>query len=261
MATFLNLCSGGAAFASNLGVFPWRFYLQKDDKLLSADKRGLLESTTQELTRKLGIRKPVELMEKKGLICGTAQAQGVELFSARAGLAIDPDWIGNLSEAEHEFILAHELSHIKQNDVMWLGIASGVVGVITTLAMCILFPWSATYYFSEVALAILTITSPAALTGQFVSIIACAFFSQWMEKRADKLAMTVCSESARKSAPALIKRAMQDQIEHRNKEGNCLSMLWRRCLINEDGDVRIDIFHPSCSSRIDYLTPLTHSGI
>ena len=93
MATFLNLCSGGSMFLSVIpGSFSWRLRLQKDDKLLSVTKRKHIESKIQELAQRLGINKPIELIEKNGLMAG-AQAQGVSFFSGRAGIAINPDLV------------------------------------------------------------------------------------------------------------------------------------------------------------------------
>ncbi len=116
MTTFLNLCSGGGILLSTIpGIFSLRFRIQKDDKLLSTIKRNHIELKIQELTQKLGLGKPIELIEKKGLTTG-AQAQGVAFFSGRAGIAINPDLVDEISEEELEFLIAHELSHIKAND-------------------------------------------------------------------------------------------------------------------------------------------------
>ncbi len=67
MTTFLNLCVGGSILLGVIpGSFSWRLRLQKDDKLLSLTKRQQIESKVQELAQKLGINKPIELIEKKG---------------------------------------------------------------------------------------------------------------------------------------------------------------------------------------------------
>lgn len=234
------------------GSFSWRLRLQKDDKLLSATKRGFIESKVQELASKLGINKPIELIEKKGLM-GGAQAQGIAFFSSRAGIAIDPDLADSMPEAELEFLIAHELSHIKANDLIWMGAVSSIVGVITTLAMSNLFPSSAAY-FSPIVVATSMISSLAALVGVSVSVIASALFSKWREECADKLGFSVCSDAAQKAAPQFFENIRTSQIEYRNDEkGSCLSKLWRKFLITEAGDVRFDVLHPSLKTRIKYL--------
>jgi Zn-dependent protease with chaperone function len=251
MTTFLNLFSAGSTLFSAIpGSFSWRLRFQKDDKLLSTDKRNQIESKIQELAQKLGISKPIELIEKKGLMTG-AQAQGIAFFSGRAGIAIDPDIAHVIPEAELEFVIAHELSHIKANDAMWMGVASSIVGLITTLAMSILFP-SSVAFSSTVATLILT--SPAALVGLLVSVIALVVFSKWREECADKLGFSVCSDAAQKAAPQFFDSMRASQIEYRNnEEGSCLSRMWRRFLITEDGECRLDILHPSLKTRIKYL--------
>lgn len=225
MTTFLNLCSGGSMFLSTIpGSFSWRLRLQKDDKLLSSTKRRHIESEVQELASKLEINKPIELIEKKGLMTG-AQAQGIAFFSGRAGIAIDPDLVYEMSEAELEFVIAHELSHIKANDLIWMGAVPSIVGVITTLAMSNLFPSSAAY-FSPIVVATLMVSSPAAIGGLSVSVIALALFSKWREECADKLGFSICSDAAQKAAPEFFDKIRTSQIEHRNNdEGSCFSRL------------------------------------
>lgn len=236
------------------GAFSWRLRFQKDDKFLSIDKRNYLESKTQELSQKLGISKPIELIEKEGSMTG-AQAQGTVFFSGRAGIVIDPEVVYDMSEAELEHLLAHELSHIKANDLIWMGAISGIVGAIATLAVSTLFPSSATY-FSPIVMMTLMVSSPAAVVGCSVSGIAFACFSKWREECADKLGLSICSDAAQKAAPKFFDAMRTSQIEYRNdEEGSCLSKWWRRFLITEDGDSRFDIFHPSLKTRIKYLQP------
>jgi Zn-dependent protease with chaperone function len=256
MATFLNLFSSSAGLLGIIpGVFSWRFRFQKDDKLLSVAKRTHLESKIHELAQKLGINKPLELIEKKGLM-GGGQAQGVAFFSCRAGIAINPDDVNEISEEELEFLIAHELSHIKANDLIWMGAVYGIVSVTSTLAMSILVPSSAAY-FSPMVMATFTISSPAAAVGLSVSFIAFVFFSKWREECADKLGFSICSGAAQKAAPQYFDAIRKSQIEHRNdNEGSYLSKLWRRCLITEEGEFRLDVFHPSLKNRIKYLQPI-----
>jgi Zn-dependent protease with chaperone function len=214
------------------------------------DKRNQIELKIQELAQKLGISKPIELIEKKGLLT-IAQAQGIAFFSCRAGIAIDPDIADVMPEAELEFLLAHELSHIKTNDNMWMGVVPGIVGIVATLAMSILFPSSIA--FSSIV-ATLILTSPAALVGLSVSVIAFVILSKWREECADKLGFSVCSDAAQKAAPQFFDSIRTAQIEYRNdEEGSYLSQLWRKFLITEAGEFRFDVFHPSLNTRINYL--------
>jgi Zn-dependent protease with chaperone function len=249
------LCPCSILLGSIPATLSWRLRLQKDDKLLNATKRSSVESKIQELAKKLGINKPIELIEKKGLL-GPAQAQGVAFFSGRAGIAINPDTVDKTPEEELEFLIAHELAHIKANDAIWTGVVPSIIGVIMTSALSILFLSSAAY-FSPIVMATLMVTYPAAVCLS-VSFVAFSIFSKWREECADKLGLSVCSDAAQKAAPKFFDKIRTSQIEYRNrKEGPCLSRLLRRCLITGGGDVRFDIFHPSLETRIKYLQPVS----
>lgn len=251
----LNLLSGSCAFLISIpGSFAWRLRFQKDDRILSEAQRGRLESKVQELAQKLEINKPIEIMEKNDLT-GGAQAQGVALFSGRVGIAIDPDVVREIPEEQLEFLMAHELSHIKANDAIRLGVVSGIIGAITTLAMSRLFPSSAAH-FSPAVMISLMISSPAAAVGSVVSMIFFSFYSRCREECADKLGVSICSDAAQKAAPELFEKGRALQLEYRNNEGcSSLVKLWRRFLITEDGEFRFDLFHPSLKNRIKYLRP------
>lgn len=254
MTTCLNVFTGGAnLFLIGIpGSFSWRLLFQEDAKLLSTEKRSCIELKVRELATKLGISKPVELIEIKGLICG-AQAQGNAIFPGRIGIAINPELVDELPEAHLEFLIAHELSHIKVNDIMWMGLVPGIVGTITTLAMNIIFPSSATL-FSNLICCISPATSLASLIGLTVASVTFVIFSKWREECADKLGWSVCSKAAQNVAYNFFLTLQVKHIIHRNsQEGSFLSKLWRKFLITADGDVRYDIFHPSLKNRVNYL--------
>lgn len=257
MTTLLNLCSGAGILLSIIpNCLSWRLHLQNDDRQLSSDKRHQIESKIQELAQKLGINKPVELIEKKGLST-VAQAQGTSLFSGRAGIAIDPEIAAILPEGQLEFLIAHELSHIKSNDVIRFGTAS-IPGVITTFAMSLLFP-SSTTLFPLTIITCTGITSPAAAVGLAASGIAFSVLSKWREEHADKLGLSVCSENAKETAFRFFATIHTAQILQRDQgEGSYLSKLWDKLLITEDGEARFDVLHPSLQSRIEYLRPQEH---
>ena len=255
MATFLNLFTGSYALLTAIpGVSSWRLYLQKDAKDLSAQKRDELESKIKELAGKLSINKPVELIEIKGCLT-LAQAQGGVLLPGKIGIAIDPEVVNETSSDELEFILAHELSHIKANDIMWMGITSGIAGLIATLAMSVLFPSSAAY-FPKIILCTLMVSSPASVVGVLVSLIAFTILSRWREECADKLALSVCSDAAKKAASSPFEKIRLDNIDQRNHpSGSTFSRLLIKLLITKDGNNRSDILHPSLTYRISYLRP------
>lgn len=205
----------------------------------------------QELALKLEISKPVELIERKGIL-GMAQAQGVDMLSGRIGIAIDPDGIDEISEAELEFLIAHELSHIKTNDAFWMFVVPAIVGVVGTLAISILFP-SLAVLFSSTILA-WTLFSPVAVIGSIIPLVVFPFFSKWREECADKLGFSVCSEEAQKAASTFFENIRISHLEMRNEpvDSSCLKFLIQT-EINEDGESCWDILHPSLAARSSYL--------
>lgn len=261
MNTFINLLSAtsGSIGASILGSCAWRLHIQKDEKFLSHHQRNQIETKMQELAKKLGLSKPIELIEISGC-AGIAQAQGINIFSGKIGIAIDPLVVRDLPEEQIEFLLSHELSHIKANDYLWLGLSSAV-GAITTLGISKLFP-SSSELFPKSVIAVTKAASPAAAAGLAASAVALSLISKWREENADKLGFYVCSDTAKKGAVDLFKTIKAAQIEYRNADdGSSLSKAVRKCSITEDGNSRTDFMHPKLQERISYLEPLSESAI
>jgi Zn-dependent protease with chaperone function len=254
MTTLLNLFYGGSMLLSAIpGSFSWRLRFQESENELSKYKREQINEKIENLAKNLEIRKPIELVQKKGLVT-IAQAQGLALFSSRAGIVLDPNIVCRLPEVQLEFLIAHELSHIKANDHMWIGVVSGIVGIITTSAMSILFPSSVA--FSSTVATFIQIP-PAALVGLSLSAIALINFSKWREECADKRGFSVCSDDSQEAAPEFFETIRTSQRMYRNdKKGSSLSKLWRKFLITKAGDARFDVLHPSLTTRIGYLTEL-----
>ena len=193
----------------------------------------------------MGIKKKLELREIRGLTTG-AQAMGNTLFPGRAGIVIDPELFIDMPEDQQEFLLAHEISHIKKNDVFSIFVGSALIGVIATVALCILFPPLAV--FSPVW------GSGAFYLGALISGIAMACLSIWRESCADKLAFDACSEEGKKGAIQFFEDFREGGIEYRNEEDiSVISRIWRKFSITKQGNFRLDLLHPSLTSRIKYL--------
>lgn len=260
MATCLNLLASSTPFLLVMnGIFPYRLHFQKDAKLLDSAQREFVESKTKELAKKLGISKPVELIEVKGLVM-VAQALGAEILPGRIGIAIDPEIVNSTTKEELEFLIAHELSHIKANDNIRVGVL-GLISVITTLALSVLFPSLATHFSAPVILVstlLFPISSPAVLIAKIVAYTSLFIFSKWQEECADKRGHCVCSDAAKQAAPEFFENIRKSQLAVRNdEEGSCLSKLWNRFSITAEGNSRLDVFHPSTTDRINYLENLT----
>jgi Zn-dependent protease with chaperone function len=91
--------------------------------------------------------------------------------------------------------------------------------------------------------------------GLSVSFVALVALSRWREECADKLAITVCSDAARKSAPEFYATLKEVQAESRDDEKDSYFLkMYKKILITENGENRFDILHPSLSTRIGYLS-------
>ncbi len=245
----LNLCSG-SLFGLKLipGVFAIKLRCQENN----VERVKYLEPIIQELAKKLEFSKPIELMEtdNPGLAIGCT---GVGLFG-RAGIIINPEFACDLNLDELEFILAHELAHIKANDYLRLCTAICVAGVISTLAASILVP-STAVYFTPAVIVLTKVSSPAAMVGQITSLFVKSIYSKRREKCADLLALSICSNEGKKAASDFFEKMRQSQLSYRNRnmEDNSFSSLYKKITITKDGNTRLDIFHPSLKERSEYL--------
>jgi Zn-dependent protease with chaperone function len=256
MATYLNLLSGASFFLAAIpGSISWRLRFQKDACLLDSRIKKFIESKIKEFALKLGISKEVELREIKDLM-GYAQAQGNAIWPGRIGIVIDSELANKASQDQLEFLIGHELSHIKANDAIWMATAASSVGVITTLAMSILFPSSAAY-FSKLVICTFMVSSPAAAIGLTASSIAFVFFSKRREECADRLGFAICSKAAKQAAPQFFEKIIKEHLEDRdNQKDTYWLRLLTRILITKEGNDRLDLFHPSLTKRVEYLKQL-----
>lgn len=247
MNTFFNLVVGGGhAFPciSN-GLIPWSLDCKKDEKLLPPRKRHALEKKVHEVADKLGVKKGIEIIE---VDCAhsLANARGNTLFPGKAGIVIDAQAFEDLSREAQEFFVAHEISHIKHNDPLTMHILPGLSGAASTLAMMELFP--STALFSAVW------CSPASLIGFAVGSATFIFFSRWREECADRTAFSVCSAEAKTAAIAFFEKMQVTNRQDRDDPNiSFASSLWRKFLINGEGEARWDVLHPPLKARIDYL--------
>lgn len=239
-------------FLSSLPVFfPRSLFCEKETKGLTPQKKNEIQSKIAQLSSLLKINKTVELFEKQSFFL-IAQAQGINLLCGRAAVAINPNKCNDMPDNQIEFILAHELSHIKANDALWLS----TILTITVLASDILSPFNFLTYgvpllLCSIATTILSIT---------VFIVTAAFFSKWIEKRADLSAISICSDKAKAESVSFFQQIKKNHILYRNEQNiNHILKAWRRLVITEEGDYRLDIFHPSINTRIAYLNQAIHS--
>lgn len=228
---------GTCAFLASLAnVLAIQERFSEDERLLSPKKRDFLESKIRELSHKLGITKQVELKEVTGSY--TATAYGCNLLPTASGIIIDPNLVHESSEAELEFVLAHELVHIRQNDVPWTLSLMSIAAVITTIAIHILFPAS---------LALMG----AVKTGMIVTAMLATrvFVARRREEAADRLGFSICSRAAQEAAPQFFEKARKNNVEIKAYKPSLLNNL----TLTKEGDDLLAFFHPPLTHRINYL--------
>lgn len=246
----MNFIYSGAAphllgFVHRVFALQLRFQ-ENHEEALSRRERERLKSITNELIYRLQIKEQVEVKVARGIEGSwSLYAEGAPMLSDRVGYVIDLNSARRFSPEELEFLIAHELSHLKSNDLLWMGVVPAAAALTTTLAADILFPSSASYFSDFVKTYFFP--SPAALVGQVVGLFTLAYFSQWREECADRLAFSVCSDAAKKAAPRVFEKFMQVNASQR------ISFL-SQLTISKEGENRLDILHPSLKSRIHYLS-------
>lgn len=235
----ISVGTGWLFLALAEGVFSWRLRLKTDAKFLSPYQRNFLESKTNEIAKKLGIKKDLKIIEVPRV--GFGRAMGNTIFPGKAGIAIDPELFTPRRNDDIEFLLSREISHIKSNDPLTLYIIPALVTGISFFALSIFFPRLATRSLAS--------NIPFA-----IGLVAHVIFVRWREKCADKQGFSVCSEQGKIGAIKFLKGFQEDAISARNdKTLSLMTRLWIRLIYSAEGELRFNIFEPSLKSRIQYL--------
>ncbi len=170
-----------------------------------------------------------------------AQAHGIAATSFTCGIIVNP----SLSfDKELPFFMAHELSHIKHNDIFRMPVIAYLASLISRVALTLFLGKSVTTF------GLFTMS----LTSITIGFVAYTKFSQYCETQADKKALTVCSNEEKSSALNFFENLRKPQLKFRNAEGlTRIQQFYRKCLISETGEKRTDILHPSLSGRIEMI--------
>lgn len=196
-------------------------------QLLSTLPGSHIKSAMQPFLDKAGIREDVIFVEAPNL--GFCSASGTNMFrNGDAAVMVAPGFY----EADKDacsWIIKHEISHIKHNDLFTMQ----CVPCVCQLAASI---------FGMCSLSFL----PALGVAFTVGIVSLALFSQWREAKADDFAIENSSDEELKGARRIFMAMQETSIEERNT-------FWKRIAISASGDMRLDILHPSITSRIQKI--------
>jgi Zn-dependent protease with chaperone function len=196
-------------------------------QVLSTLPGSHIKSAMQPFLDKAGIRKDLIFVEAPNI--GFCSASGTDMFrNGDAAVVVAPGFY----EADKDacsWVMKHEISHIKHNDPFTIH----CVPCICQLAVSI---------FGMCSLSFL----PALGLAFTVGIVSQALFSQWREAKADDFAIENSSDEELKGGRRLLMAMQETSIEERNT-------FWKRIAISASGDMRLDLLHPSITSRIQKI--------
>ncbi len=235
--------SGGSIASTSLfALYPCWFHWQKDAKILPTDTRDFFEKKTKEIAQKLGISKNLEIKETDKNIPYGLRAHGINSFSGRAGLIMNPYQFQRHPRQLQELILTTELSIIKSDFLFYIALTPGLIGAIHTLVLSLLFPPQTT---SKPIL----VSSIIVMLGIGISWIGVFINAKEAINRVDALNCNVCSSGAKLTAIKNLSNTIKFNLIQREGKGlPIISQIWRKILITEDGETRYAF--PSLKTRL-----------
>jgi Zn-dependent protease with chaperone function len=207
-----------------------------DEKKLSLDQ---VTQTVDSLKIRLGIAEPVTLRETS--YAYHIASAGLEGFLRdKMVITVNLAFLSSLSKGEREFVLLHELAHLKNKD--------NRADFLTALAMV------PPFFASSVIL--LRMTSSTSATMQVAGVGICwlatrvarSVLHQLNERRADKEAFMACSYEGKRGAISFFNKQLESER----------TLSWaRRVLTHSRTFIFRGIEHPPLSTRIRLLEALS----
>jgi len=202
-------------------------------QILSTLPGSHIKNAMQPFLDKIKIRKDLIFVEAPNL--GFCSASGTNMFkNGDAAIMVAPGFY----EADKDgctWVMKHEISHIKHNDPFTIQ----CVPCVCQLAASI---------FGMFFLSFL----PALAVAFTVGFVSLALFSRWREAKADDFAIENSSDEELKGGRRILMAMQEADIAKRNT-------LWKRITISASGDNRLDVLHPSITSRIQKIERALHA--
>lgn len=196
------------------------------DQTILENIRGMYIKTMamQDFFTKSGIRSDVMVVETPNI--GLCQAVGTNIFKGSDAVILVEPGLYQVDKNLCTITIKHEVSHILNNDEFTKPCVVGVCQLAASIfgMRCLSF-W------------------PALGISFTVGIVSQSLFSMWREAVADDFAIENSSDPELKAFRCYLIALQELHLENRNT-------FFRRCVISVNGDDRLDIFHPSCTSRI-----------
>ena len=173
----------------------------------------------------------------------------VDFITRKSFIIIDETFLEIINEKSLEFLLAHELIHIKEDDVLRLTSCYVLVSTLFTIPIGYCFP-NTLEMFSGLGMLITATTCWASFLSCIPALICLCQYSKMREKNADVTGFKNCGDSGKLGAIEFFKFLQEQNIP---TDDDNLSKRW---LFSSSGECYFDIFHPSLQARIDYLLDL-----
>lgn len=191
-----------------------------------------MKDRLQPFLEKVGVRTDIQFIEQVNpgfcLTCGT------NVFTNSDAVIMTAPGLQQHVKA-CSWVIKHEISHIKHNDLFTMY----CVPFICQLAASI-FGMNHLSFVGTVALS------------YTVGMVTFSLFSQWREAKADDFAITNSSISELQGGKCFLEAVQRRDIAQRT------SMPWGEFLISDHGNNRLDIMHPSITSRIHKIEKAIH---
>lgn len=211
------------------------------------DQKNKYQEMTSFLAKRIGIKGDIKLVRSNNH--QPAGALGHTFWLKKAYILIDP--LSSFID-KPRFILAHELAHLKNNDMTLGSLVNITIRFITLVSLAILFPHS---LFLSPSLNLFP-----SIIAHFLSKIAVSTIRQVQEETADRIAFSLIATQygnklAKQEVNSFIKELRSYQIIERVRRKY-------KFFTNEQGDPCWEFFehHPSYSKRIRYLTDLCYNS-
>ncbi|MGD0664674.1 MAG: M48 family metalloprotease [Rhabdochlamydiaceae bacterium] len=174
------------------------------------------------------IRKDLIVVEQYN--SGFCTAGGTNIFTKSDAVVLVAPGLHKTDKDACHFVMKHEISHIKNNDLFTMNCVPCVCQVVASI-------FGMRFLSFRSALMLVWI----------VGLVSEALFSMWREAKADDFAIKNSSDGELKGGRRVFITMKEANIEERN------TTLWKQLIISASGERRLDIFHPSFTSRIQKI--------
>lgn len=198
-----------------------------------------MKDKISKIAEQFGIEKEINVEISKD---SDGQIFGNNLFPGSAGMIINTD----NDEKTNDFIIKHEMTHLKNSDTLTIPIVELMSGLVGFLGTSYLFPTINPFFYFVAAMS--------------VDVIVASAFSTWREEIADKTALENCDEETKQKALEYFENCIKHCINKRNEEGDELTCFWKKLKYSEEGNNRFDIFHPTHTERCRYIKEIIKKG-